>query len=305
MVGSRPGRAVSSRSATGGSSVCSPAESWSVRRGPSGFRRSPRLRPARTSGSSCWARKVDWASSPRRPYVSARSPRSTTCTRCSCRRGTRHSKRPEIVQSGTPLSMLRLSTAEEAATQRTMAGSSRAAAVLHKGLALRGVDAGRCVLLVGVMGTTRLARQRWRSASRRRSPPRRGPCQPLAWAAVAARAVPHALLAQRLVGARLRHRHGRDRHDGPFSDDARPARASHPRCLRPGRGAGACGHPYKDAASQAIVANGGTISHQHGVGLDHRRYLADEKGELGIAAVSSVATCLDPDRRMNPGKLLS
>ena len=70
----------------------------------------------------------------------------------------------EIVQSGTPLSMLRLSTAEEASTQRTLAGDSRAALVLDKGLALRGVGTGRCVLLVGVMGSTRLARQRWRSA---------------------------------------------------------------------------------------------------------------------------------------------
>ena len=40
----------------------------------------------------------------------------------------------------------------------------------------------------------------------------------------------------------------------------------------------------KTAASKAIVANGGTISHHHGVGVDHAPYLMAEKGELGIAA---------------------
>jgi alkyldihydroxyacetonephosphate synthase len=33
----------------------------------------------------------------------------------------------------------------------------------------------------------------------------------------------------------------------------------------------------KGAASQVIIANGGTISHQHGVGVDHRAYLEAEK----------------------------
>ena len=33
----------------------------------------------------------------------------------------------------------------------------------------------------------------------------------------------------------------------------------------------------KSAASRKIVELGGTISHQHGVGLDHRVYLSAEK----------------------------
>jgi alkyldihydroxyacetonephosphate synthase len=61
----------------------------------------------------------------------------------------------------------------------------------------------------------------------------------------------------------------------------------------------------KTAASEAIVAIGGTISHQHGVGLDHRDYLPAEKGELGMAALRSLAESLDPDGRMNPGKLIA
>jgi alkyldihydroxyacetonephosphate synthase len=60
----------------------------------------------------------------------------------------------------------------------------------------------------------------------------------------------------------------------------------------------------KQAASQAIVSNGGTISHQHGVGLDHRPYLESEKGAIGISTLQHVLLHLDPDRRMNPTKLL-
>jgi alkyldihydroxyacetonephosphate synthase len=61
----------------------------------------------------------------------------------------------------------------------------------------------------------------------------------------------------------------------------------------------------KTAASDAIVAGGGTISHQHGVGRDHAPYLADEKGPLGIAVLDDIARRFDPDRLLNPGVLLS
>jgi alkyldihydroxyacetonephosphate synthase len=60
----------------------------------------------------------------------------------------------------------------------------------------------------------------------------------------------------------------------------------------------------KAAASEAIVRGGGTISHQHGVGRDHRPWLAAEKGELGMDLLEDVARRLDPDRMMNPGVLL-
>jgi alkyldihydroxyacetonephosphate synthase len=60
----------------------------------------------------------------------------------------------------------------------------------------------------------------------------------------------------------------------------------------------------KTAASEAIQAGGGTISHQHGVGRDHAPYLEAEKGELGMAILGDVARRFDPDRRLNPGALL-
>ena len=60
----------------------------------------------------------------------------------------------------------------------------------------------------------------------------------------------------------------------------------------------------KIAASEAIVANGGTISHQHGIGVDHAPYLVAEKGELGLATIKTLCQQFDPDGMMNPGKLV-
>ncbi len=59
----------------------------------------------------------------------------------------------------------------------------------------------------------------------------------------------------------------------------------------------------KTAASQVIVKAGGTISHQHGVGIDHADYLPAEKGPLGMRLLESLASTLDPQNMMNPGKL--
>ena len=59
----------------------------------------------------------------------------------------------------------------------------------------------------------------------------------------------------------------------------------------------------KTAVSEAVVAGGGTISHQHGVGVDHAPWLAAEKGELGMALLRAAARELDPGGMMNPGKL--
>jgi alkyldihydroxyacetonephosphate synthase len=60
----------------------------------------------------------------------------------------------------------------------------------------------------------------------------------------------------------------------------------------------------KGRASQAIVTHKGTISHQHGVGFDHRSYLPAEKGALGISALADLCKRFDPHGLMNPGKLI-
>ena len=59
----------------------------------------------------------------------------------------------------------------------------------------------------------------------------------------------------------------------------------------------------KGAASETIVAHGGTISHQHGIGRDHRPYLATEKGSLGIAAMRAAIVRLDPTGVLHRGVL--
>lgn len=59
----------------------------------------------------------------------------------------------------------------------------------------------------------------------------------------------------------------------------------------------------KKAASDAIAAHGGTISHHHGAGCDHAPWLAQEKGETGMAILRALKSTLDPKGIMNPGKL--
>jgi alkyldihydroxyacetonephosphate synthase len=61
----------------------------------------------------------------------------------------------------------------------------------------------------------------------------------------------------------------------------------------------------KKAVSQTIVKFGGTISHQHGVGMDHKPYLEAEKGSVGIGILKNLFNHTDPEKRMNPSKMLS
>ncbi len=60
----------------------------------------------------------------------------------------------------------------------------------------------------------------------------------------------------------------------------------------------------KSAASEAIVAAGGTITHHHAVGRDHAAWMRAEVGELGLDLIRAAKERLDPAGIMNPGKLL-
>jgi alkyldihydroxyacetonephosphate synthase len=60
----------------------------------------------------------------------------------------------------------------------------------------------------------------------------------------------------------------------------------------------------KDAALAAILAGGGTLSHHHGVGLDHAPWLEAEDGPLGVALLRAAKERVDPAGVLNPGKLL-
>jgi alkyldihydroxyacetonephosphate synthase len=60
----------------------------------------------------------------------------------------------------------------------------------------------------------------------------------------------------------------------------------------------------KTAASNAIVAAGATITHHHAVGADHRPWMSDEVGDLGVEVLRAVKATLDPAGILNPGKLI-
>ncbi|MFF2656242.1 FAD-binding oxidoreductase [Kitasatospora sp. NPDC058032] len=60
----------------------------------------------------------------------------------------------------------------------------------------------------------------------------------------------------------------------------------------------------KQAAGDAIVRSGGTITHHHAVGTDHRPWMAAEVGELGVRILRAVKAELDPAGILNPGKLI-
>ncbi|MFE5394151.1 FAD-binding oxidoreductase [Streptomyces sp. NPDC056568] len=60
----------------------------------------------------------------------------------------------------------------------------------------------------------------------------------------------------------------------------------------------------KHAANEAILAAGGTITHHHGVGTDHRDWYVREAGALGVEALRAVKRSLDPTGVLSPGVLL-
>ena len=60
----------------------------------------------------------------------------------------------------------------------------------------------------------------------------------------------------------------------------------------------------KQAASEAIVDHGGTITHHHAIGRDHRPYMDAEVGQAGLDVLRAVKEQLDPAGVMNPGKLI-
>jgi alkyldihydroxyacetonephosphate synthase len=57
-----------------------------------------------------------------------------------------------------------------------------------------------------------------------------------------------------------------------------------------------------DAATAAVLAGGGALSHHHGVGLNRSRFMAQALG-AGMEVLQSLKTALDPNGILNPGKL--
>jgi len=60
----------------------------------------------------------------------------------------------------------------------------------------------------------------------------------------------------------------------------------------------------KNAASDALIAAGGTITHHHAVGRDHRPWYDKERPDLFAAALGAAKSALDPGSLFNPGVLI-
>ncbi|WP_110516091.1 FAD-binding oxidoreductase [Herpetosiphon llansteffanensis] len=241
-----------------------------------------------------------------------------------------------IAQAHVPLGMLRLSTPTETMTNLALAGHERAIGLLESFLKLRGVGAEKCMLLVGFIGSkaqVALSRHAVLSLARQHGGVHIGQTFGKAWQAGRFRApylrnrlwelgygvdtvetattwenvdsllqqLEHSLrngLAaeqeQVHVFTHLSHFYSTGSsiyttYVFRLGDDAQATMARWQK--------------LKTAASQAIVAAGGTISHQHGVGLDHRPYLEAEKGRLGIGALQQLGQHFDPAGLLNPAKL--
>ena len=247
----------------------------------------------------------------------------------------------ELAQSGVALSMLRYSNEVETETQLALVeGHEGALAWLARYLRFRGVRAGEgaCLLLAGVTGSEREARhlrsamgeiaRRYRGVAVGMAIGRawaknrfRGPylrnglwdagiavetvetCVPWTGAGAMLAAIEGAGRASLAAEGELVHvfthlshvyRQGCSVYTTFVYRLAADPDANLARWLG-----------IKTAASQAVVSGGGTISHQHGVGIDHVPYLAAEKGELGMALLRAAAHELDPAGMMNPGKLFA
>ncbi|WEF33748.1 FAD-binding oxidoreductase [Pseudoduganella chitinolytica] len=243
-----------------------------------------------------------------------------------------------LAQARAGLSLLRLSNPTETVTMLALAGHRRLVGLLERWLRARGCGEGRCMLLIGVSGTRAQARSalagalatcrphrgrhvgrtlgdKWRQGRFRNVYLRNAAWQhgyaidtvetAVDWPRVTAtmQAV-EAAAVQALAGCgesvhaytHLSHLYPQGasvystfvyRLAGDFDTDMARWRA------------------LKGAVSGAIVANGGTISHQHGVGTDHAPYLAAEKGAEGLAAIRALLHHFDPDGMLNPGKLVT
>lgn len=243
----------------------------------------------------------------------------------------------QILQAGLSLSMQRLSTSTETATTLALAGHEGMINALERLLSLRGVKQEKCMLLLGFMGSNPLVRVTRKQAlriarkhdgvhvgrifgkqwykNRFRSPYLRNTIWEMGYAVDTLETATHWTKVSRMldaiesalrtgladIGERVHiithlshvYPHGSSIYTtflfriAPDSDET----------LRRWQ-------VLKKAASQAILALGGTISHQHGVGEDHMPYLSSEKGPLGMAAIRDLCHRFDPKGIMNPGKLV-
>lgn len=243
----------------------------------------------------------------------------------------------DLAQAELGLSLLRVSDPTETATTLLLAGHERAIGMMELLLKSRGVGDGKCMLLFGVSGDGETVRRlrhatlditgrhagvhlgrrmgsEWRQ-SRFRAPYLRNTLWDYGYAVDTLETAIHWSRLEDAHGAVLAALRA-----GLAETGERVHAFAHLSHFYPSgaslyvtylfRLAATAGHTLarwqllKHAASQEIIRFGGSISHQHGVGIDHLPYLAAEKGELGLDALRSLVRTFDPDGMMNPGKLV-
>ncbi|RME83492.1 MAG: FAD-binding oxidoreductase, partial [Caldilineae bacterium] len=243
----------------------------------------------------------------------------------------------ELVQEGVGLSMLRLSDADETRTTLVLAGRERLTAVMERLLRARGIGPQKCLLLFGATGSEarvqqarhdaltickarggvhagRMMGNEWRK-SRFRTPYLRNSLWELGYAVDTLETAVRwsrvdALKRDILEALRTALQNEGERvlafaHLSHVYPDGASIYVTYLFRIAPTADETlARWQKLKGAASRAIVAHNATISHQHGVGVDHAPYLAAEKGETGLQALAALLRTFDPDGLMNPGKLL-
>jgi glycolate oxidase len=63
-------------------------------------------------------------------------------------------------------------------------------------------------------------------------------------------------------------------------------------------------HLAIDEIFATALALGGTLSGEHGIGMAKMKYLGNELGQSGLDLMRTVKEALDPDYRLNPGKMV-
>ena len=244
----------------------------------------------------------------------------------------------ELVQSGVPLGLLRLSDGPETEVAMSIGlAKSRFAAIARAWLRLRGIGPGACLLLVGASGDVDgvdLAFELARLGLRRHGAVWLGAGPGRHWLADRFRhpylrdglfdtgyatdtfetAAPwsrldalYAAVKRSFEGANL----GDEREvpvlchlSHPYRDGASLYFTFFFRCNRDPEAAAARWADLKRRATDALVEAGGALSHHHGVGSWHAPWLARETGADGVRVLSRVAEELDPAGVLNPHVLL-
>jgi len=61
---------------------------------------------------------------------------------------------------------------------------------------------------------------------------------------------------------------------------------------------------YKSLVTNVFLQSGGTLTHHHAVGYEHKPWMLEEVSATGLEALRALKTALDPQGILNPGKLI-